>query len=99
MARTCIFTTSRLLQQVSKTGGGLELNGRLHYLLRMASAGGVAVLLVLVVAAAVVVSMRLVLAVRRLLVIVGDGFRAHTGRRGGGIEVWAEGLLTRKSRM
>jgi hypothetical protein len=99
VARAYVFATSRLLQQVSKTGGWLELDGRLHYLFRMASAGGVAVLFVFVVAAAVVVSMRLVLALRRLLGIVGDGFRAYTGCRGGGIEVWVERLVARESRM
>jgi hypothetical protein len=99
VARARVFAAARLLQQVPKARGGLQLYRRLHDLFGMAPAGAVAVLVV-AAAAAVVVSMRLVLVVLgRLLVAVGRRNGAHTGRRRRLVVVRAQRLVAHESGM
>jgi hypothetical protein len=99
MARARVFAAARLLQQIPKARGWLQLYRRLHDLFGMAAARAVAVLVV-AAAAAVVVSMRLVLVVLgRLLVAVGRRNGAHSGCRGGVVIVWAQRLVAHESSM
>jgi hypothetical protein len=99
VTRARVFAAACLLQEIAEARGGLQLYCRLHDILRVASARGMA-MLVVAAAAVMVVPMRLVLVVLgRLLVAVGSRNGAHTGRGRGVVVVRAQRLVACESSM
>jgi hypothetical protein len=99
VARARIFAASRLLQQVSKASRWLQLDGRLHHLFRMASAGAVAVPLVVTAAMAVMSMRRVLVSFRRRLVGVECRRWVYARCRSSVVQIRAKRLVARESGM
>jgi hypothetical protein len=99
VARARVFAASRLLQQVSKAGRWLQLDCRLHHLLRMAPAGGVAVPLIMTATVTVMSMRRVLVSFRRRLVAVECRNWVYARCRGSVVQIRAKRLGARESGM